>query len=209
MKENDKIIESNIDLVLTLIRHGSTRLNDENKYIGRTDEGLSEKGIQALEKKVGYYPDSNLYFVSPMLRCRQTAKILFPHVYDKWQIIEEWKEINFGAFEGRGYEETSEDPLYNEWIASNCRGQIPDGEILSGFIDRVILGFEKCVKTCDRYAQEENRDKIRATAVIHGGCMMALLSTLNNTDYFDYNIKNGEGYELHFTGEKLVSCKAI
>ena len=38
--------ENQIELVL--IRHGATKANEERRYLGRTDEELSEKGKEAL-----------------------------------------------------------------------------------------------------------------------------------------------------------------
>ena len=70
---------------LYLIRHGMTPGNAEHRYIGRqTDEPLSEDGRQQLEKRKDQWAqvcrtwDMPYVFVSPMLRCRQTAEILFP-----------------------------------------------------------------------------------------------------------------------------------
>ena len=64
---------------IILVRHGKTAGNLEGRYIGsRTDEPLCEEGIHALEEKVreGTYPPVDLVYASPMIRCRQTAKIL-------------------------------------------------------------------------------------------------------------------------------------
>ena len=66
---------------IILVRHGKTAGNLEGRYIGsRTDEPLCEEGIHALEEKVreGIYPPVDLVYASPMIRCRQTAKILWP-----------------------------------------------------------------------------------------------------------------------------------
>ena len=44
----------------------------------------------------------------------------------------------------------------------------------------------------------------RAAAVVHGGTIMALLSSYGTGDYFDYQCPNGEGYfvQVHFRKEK-------
>ena len=93
---------------LYLIRHGMTLGNVEHRYIGRqTDEPLSEDGRQQLEKRKDQWAqvcrtwDMPYVFVSPMLRCRQTAEILFPQIP---QIeIDPWREMDFGEFEGKNY----------------------------------------------------------------------------------------------------------
>ena len=44
--------EDQIEIHLTLIRHGATLSNKEGRYLGKTDEALSPDGIGALEKSV-------------------------------------------------------------------------------------------------------------------------------------------------------------
>ena len=59
-----------------LIRHGSTPGNRERRYIGRTEEDLCEEGILALKGQEA--PEVQRIYASPMRRCIQTAKILYP-----------------------------------------------------------------------------------------------------------------------------------
>ena len=65
---------------LILIRHGMTAGNREKRYIGMTDEKLCPIGREALnqEKKRGLYPAADLLFSSPLVRCLETAAILYP-----------------------------------------------------------------------------------------------------------------------------------
>ena len=42
--------EDQIEIHLTLIRHGATLSNKEGRYLGKTDEALSPDGIRTLEK---------------------------------------------------------------------------------------------------------------------------------------------------------------
>ena len=44
--------EDQIEIHLTLIRHGATLSNKEGRYLGKTDEALSPDGIRTLEKSV-------------------------------------------------------------------------------------------------------------------------------------------------------------
>ena len=192
-------------IVLTLIRHGSTTSNEEKRYLGRTDEVLSAKGICEIAEKKYLYNSADLLFVSPMLRCRQTADILFPD--RKAVAVEEWKEIDFGRFEGKNYRELFDDCLYRQWVDSGCKGQIPEGERLEDFIDRSMTGLDKCLKKCEEaiLADDVFREHISAAAIVHGGTIMSILSKLTDSDYFDFNVKNGEGYILEFEDERFKS----
>ena len=78
-----------------LIRHGSTPGNREHRYIGRTEEDLCEEGILALKGQEA--PEVQRIYASPMRRCIQTAKILYPGRAPVK--IEEFRECDFGSFE--------------------------------------------------------------------------------------------------------------
>ena len=66
-----------IKVTLSLLRHGATPANREHRYLGKTDEALSEEGRAELLLKKKEIP-AELLLVSPMLRCRQTAEVPFP-----------------------------------------------------------------------------------------------------------------------------------
>lgn len=63
-------------LKLWLIRHGMTEGNRHGRYIGVTDEPLCEEGRESLLQMA--YPVPQAVYASPMLRCTQTAGILYP-----------------------------------------------------------------------------------------------------------------------------------
>ena len=59
-----------------LYRHGKTKGNEEGRYLGRTDESLSEEGKKALREK--RMPPAEAVFSSPKKRCQETAALFFP-----------------------------------------------------------------------------------------------------------------------------------
>lgn len=174
------------EIEITLIRHGATKSNLEHRYLGRTDEPLCPEGIQSLKNKS--YPTPKRLFVSPMLRCRQTAEILFPHT--PFQCISEWTEMDFGAFEGKNYQELKGNAAYQAWIDSNAALPFPEGEGQETFQERVMQGFFHML------TQTENPTAL--TAVVHGGTIMTICSRLFGGAYFDYQLGCAEGYVCHF-----------
>ena len=58
------------------IRHGATNGNLQHRYIGRTDEPLCPHGQALAAALAGVEADRII--VSPMLRTRQTAELMFP-----------------------------------------------------------------------------------------------------------------------------------
>ena len=222
--------EDKIKVKITWIRHGMTQANGEHRYLGKTDEPLSETGIRLLqEKKKEYFssPPEFLY-TSPMKRCVQTAELLFER---NPILIPEWKEMDFGQFEGKNYEELKDDPCYQKWIDSNGTLPFPGGESREQFIRRSMEGFDRMMSdilkrsekntgrqsgTEKQYLRNNCEIEIPVVAVVHGGTIMAVLSSLTGGEYFDFQVKNGEGYETvlewiqgrwKITGLTKIECK--
>ena len=181
--------EDKIKAKITWIRHGMTQANGEHRYLGKTDEPLSETGIRLLqEKKKEYFssPPEFLY-TSPMKRCVQTAELLFER---NPILIPEWKEMDFGQFEGKNYEELKDDPCYQKWIDSNGTLPFPGGESREAFKYRSLTGFQKAVTQCIR-----NNIKT-AALVIHGGTIMNIMEEYADRPraFYEWHVKNGGGY---------------
>lgn len=189
---------------LVLIRHGAAKSNKERRYLGKTDEPLSEEGKRELsvyrEQKI--YPKVDHLFISPMKRCVETAEILYPHLTPVF--IEEWKEMDFGAFEGKNYEELKGNADYQRWIDSGGILPFPQGESREDFIKRCREGFLKMLSDI-RQVQKDGKAQNNSQAqegkrmqtigmIVHGGTIMALLGSYGDGDYFDYQAANGRGY---------------
>lgn len=201
--------EDKIKVKITWIRHGMTQANGEHRYLGKTDEPLSEKGIRFLQekKKKSFFNAPEFLYASPMKRCVQTAEILFRR---KPVLIPEWKEMDFGQFEGKNYEELKDNPDYQKWIDSNGTLPFPGGEPREQFIRRSMEGFDRMMSDILIKSEKNTRiqngtetqdlknnceTEIPVVAVVHGGTIMAVLSSLTGGEYFDFQVKNGEGYE--------------
>ncbi len=184
-----------------LIRHGSTPSNREQRYLGKTDEPLDELEIKSLKQAV----DSGIYdsafinelsksdviiYSSPLCRCVQTAKIIFPDL--KPTLLDNLSEMNFGEFELKNYQELSSDPQYRDtyqnWIDSGGTIAFPNGESRDEFIERNVRCFEQTISTL--------KNGKTAVFVVHGGTIMSIMSHFCSGDYFDYQVKNGCGYSF-------------
>lgn len=179
---------------IVLIRHGETGANRERRYLGKTDEPLSEEGISALReaKRKNLYPDADYLFGSPMKRCIQTAEILYPE--QEMFLIPEWEEMDFGDFEGKNYLELQGDERYQKWIDSNGTLPFPNGESRKAFIRRCRQGFEKMLGRLLKLCGNDPKKEMTVVLIIHGGTVMSLLSAFGGGEYFDYRTANGQGY---------------
>lgn len=176
-------------LKLLLIRHGETAGNKLKRYIGkRTDESLCREGMDELEKLV--YPSVQAVYTSPMLRCTQTAGILFPG--KKLNIIDELAECDFGEFENKNYMELSGNELYQAWVDSGGLLPFPGGESREEFKHRNVIGFQRAVNGCIRGGLS------MAALVVHGGTIMNVMEEYADEErsFYDWHVKNGKGYEV-------------
>lgn len=173
-----------------LIRHGMTRGNKAQRYIGRTDESLCPEGREALEKLV--YPDPEVLYVSPLLRCRETAELLFPG--KEMRIVDHLAECDFGDFENKNYQELSGNREYQAWIDSGGSLPFPNGESREHFRNRNLEGFAGIVAECIR------QEKKSAALVVHGGTIMNIMEAYGTPKrkFYDWHVKNGRGYQVCF-----------
>lgn len=205
-------------MILTFIRHGATNGNLEKRYIGKTDESLCESGILQIKKNLAQkkYPRADIIFSSPMKRCLETCSLIYPNRPPI--IIEEFKEMNFGSFEGKNYDELKSNPEYQKWLESKGKIPFPNGEGREDFITRTVKGFQKMIEIVRHCEQSEaistkegenyqkmlqkiihlnndfkyDKEKLRISAVVHGGTIMAIMSELTKKDYYDFQVANGE-----------------
>lgn len=172
-----------------LIRHGMTEGNAQGRYTGgRTDEPLCPEGERALLGRS--YPAAARVFVSPMLRCVQTAKLIWPGA--ELAVVEGFREIDFGAFEGRNHAELNGRADYQAWIDSGGEMAFPGGESRADFCARCVAAFDAL----------RSSKPAGGVIVAHGGTIMAIMARYGVPagGYYDYHVGNGEGYALHDGG---------
>ena len=171
---------------VVLIRHFATEGNIIKRYIGRTDEPICDAGIKRMRNHK--YPDVDAIFISPLMRCRQTAELIYPD--RNFYVCEELKECDFGEFENKNYLELSGNKAYQDWINSYATEPFPGGEDLKLFKARTIVGFQNILKYCIS-------QKLQNIAlVVHGGTIMSILEYFGDVEheYYHWHVDNGEGY---------------
>jgi alpha-ribazole phosphatase len=174
-----------------LVRHGKTEYNERRQYCGALDPDLSDLGRQELERSDAkpflrdHAPD--MVFCSPMKRTLQTAAILLDGKEVPLVAVPELREIDFGDFEGRSYEDMKDDPAYTAWLDTNCEGPIPGGDFPDMFRDDVAVCFESLLETCRTEGVE------RALVVSHGGVLGTILERFAEPEkhWYEYNFPCG------------------
>ena len=177
-----------------LIRHGLTDANLRGAYIGTTDLPLCAEGVTALKnltQKISY-PAAEKVYSSPLLRCRQTAKIIYPEA--DIAIVDNLKEYDFGDFENKTAFELENDENYKNWTAGIIPSP-PNAEDPTEFTRRLALGLNRMV----RIMMEKNC--FEAAAIMHGGAIMTLFSAtaLPRRATVEWITEDGLGYTAKIT----------
>nr|MDE5755230.1 histidine phosphatase family protein [Oscillospiraceae bacterium] len=159
------------------------------------DEALCGEGIADLKKLKPVLKQRSLLIVSPLKRCIQTAKILYPG--QKIILCKDFRECDFGDFENHNYQELSSNPDYQHWIDSNGTACFPNGESPEDFKNRTIQAFEKIVNHL--------KSDTSMTIIAHGGTVMAILEkfAVPARNYYDYQIPNACGYCTEYQENQL------
>ena len=187
---------------LVILRHGTTQGNLEKRFIGTLDVPLAPQG-EELARRVGpTLPPVEHIYRSPLIRCRQTAELLWPGV--EMTVVDELRESDFGPFEGKNHEELKDDPLYQAWIG-RAPGRpdfadMPVGESAQQVTARVSAGLEKLAAHAAAHGYG------RVGVVSHGGAIMALLTKYGRPerDYYDWMCPNCGGFRMALDPDTLA-----
>ena len=181
--------------IIHIIRNGATEANLQGKYIGHTDVELSEDGRKQLlnMRDELVYPPVDAVITSPLKRCTETAKILYPD--HQYLAIDALIECNFGEFEGKSADELKDYPVFPHWLAGEPGVEPPFGESNEAFAKRVCEGFIKVVDGLIK------TNTMTSAIVTHGGVIMALLANfgLPEAPMHEWITPNGCGYTLRVT----------
>lgn len=161
--------------VLHLIRHAPTAGNGRKAYIGWTDEPILPFEAQ---------PDHAARHVwgSDLLRCRQTAQLLFPNA--RYKADANLRELNFGDWEGKTYSDLQSNARYRQWINDPLSVQPPNGESFQQLAERVERAIGAFPETGN------------FTIVTHGGPIRYILAKANGGEFFSQQAAHGRCYTV-------------
>ena len=113
-------------VAITLLRHGLTEANERKEYLGWTDSPLSERGRMEINKLKAGFRAYELIISSDLQRCVDTTQLLFPEV--PIHTNPAFREMNWGCFEGKTYEQLKEEISYQKWLKNPMEVSVPEGE---------------------------------------------------------------------------------
>lgn len=181
---------------LTLIRHGITEWNQQRRYCGWCDIGLSKQG-KAQAKRLGKILKSVEFtkiYSSDRKRALQTSRIVF----GKRKLIKSsaLREMDFGILEGLRHEEILKkySSFYKKWLKDPYQVRIPKAEAMSAFRKRVNREIKKIVRL--------NPGKNLAI-VCHGGVIAIFVSGIfKSGEFWQYVPKAASLTEIEYRNGK-------
>lgn len=123
--------------VALIVRHGDTEANERGVFRSRLDPPLNEKGLKQAEAAAAWIAKNHKIdriVSSPLLRALQTADIISESVHAPVTQDRGLFPWNLGFLGGRDRE--TYEPILNFFV-DNPKEQIPDGESLDEFEERV------------------------------------------------------------------------
>ena len=194
-------------LKIYFLRHGTTVLNQQGRFCGRTDTLLAPEGWEELRslKEAYDYPEVERVYTSPAIRCLETASVFYP---DMEPVIKEglW-EFDFGEDEKVPAASFMGTDFYRSWLEQDPDCAFRGGETLLEASFRIAAAMTRIVKEC-------RDDGISKIAVVAHGAILARLMKFSLTpdEYKDAFLlcPNGMGLEASvdmeawFSGQEIV-----
>ena len=176
---------------ILLIRHLPTKGNLEGRYIGSLDEPLANLTIQ--EHSLKEYRRTLHDFApqriisSPLMRAKETAALFFPEreIEERY----EFREMHFGLYEGKNYQELKQEVAYQKFIDSDGTIGFPEGEKPEQFKKR-------CQQAFFQLTMENEKETI--ALIVHGGTIMAIMEAVTGQSYYDFQVGCSEGFYLEY-----------
>lgn len=182
-----------MELEIALIRHGQLQ-SGAKRLIGMTDEPLGAAGERLIRAKLeaGDYPESELVYSSGLLRCRETARIIYPDVPNV--LLQELRAPNYGDFEGESVDKLAQDKSFTRWMNAKGVPACPNGEEPYAIQARSIAAFRQIIEEMALKGLE------RSSIISHKMVIQEILQRyyVPRSNYKEWEIPYGGGFILRY-----------
>ena len=135
---------------LYIIRHGESQGNLEDRFIGFSDWGLTDRGYEQA-RRLGEYMkgvDINAVYSSDLIRARVTAETVAKRFGLSVQLEPAFRELSFGDWEGLTYEQivASWPDAMENFLAHPDILNIPNGESFPEVQQRAMSRLQELLR---------------------------------------------------------------
>ena len=162
-----------------MIRHGETEDADSRRYKGHLDVPLSENGVEQIKRLSAYLSGEvkgisgtlGAVYCSGLSRAVKSAEIIAEPFGLKPIVVENFKERNFGVWEGMSFDEIQEKypDAFSAWAENPLKFSPMEGE-------STLDVKERALKVFDEIIGKHNGENIAIVA--HGGVNRVILCEL-------------------------------
>ncbi len=134
-------MDSNV-VYIDMIRHGEPQ--GGTRFRGYLDHPLSELGWQQMQTATTAKGNWDAIYTSPLKRCSEFAKRLALETTTPLHVVDEFKEISFGDWQGKTYAEVEEvtPGAVKKFFEDPVKHPVPNSENIFAFCERVQQGFQ-------------------------------------------------------------------
>lgn len=153
--------------VAYFVRHGTTDMNDDDKFRGDLDVPLNEDGAKQAQQLVSYFHNvtPSAIYHSTRARTLQTIGPLAKNKKIKPELLADLDSLNTGNFAGKPKDKKNEEQM--QWYREHPDSKIPGGDVIREWQNRVDKGLSKVINK----GVESGNPSI---AVIHGSVVKEL-----------------------------------
>ena len=129
-----------------LVRHGHVLGISPERFRGRLEIELSERGIAEARKTaewIARYQRPVMVYTSPLKRCRDTGGAVAAQCEVPAEVLNDLIDLDYGEWQGRTHQEvrTESPDLYARWHTAPHLMRIPGGESLQELVARSADAF--------------------------------------------------------------------
>lgn len=161
---------------IMLVRHGLTSWNTLGKMQGTSDVHLSPDGLHQARLLAAHCPffTADAIYSSPLERAQTTALVLANKFNLHVETIPDFREVNFGDWEGKILREIAQDDPVNfeKFFRDPEEVQIPHAETFQQVQDRAMSALNKIV------AAHQNKKDSHIIIVAHGAINRTVLCSI-------------------------------
>lgn len=199
------------------IRHGITQGILNRWYYGWADLPLVDEGYKELEalKAQNIYPvlGNADFYTSGMLRANQTLNTIYGEV--AFKPIENLKEMNFGQWECKTFDELKTMDGFDEWVNDKTGSfAFPGGESANDFSARAQMGIDELIgyhRLKELSNRHSGKDSV-SVMVCHGGIIASAMCYLGKKPadtFWQWIPKPGRGYTFFFEDGEPVGYEDL
>ena len=159
---------------IMLVRHGVTEWNTKGRVQGQSDTHLAPDGVHQARLLTAHFPFDivDAIYSSDLHRAFTTAEVIASKFNLDIIPAPEFREVNFGEWEGKSFEELAqEDPTnFKKFFLQPDMLLLKGGETFAEVQNRAITALKKIV-----HEQGENKHIVIVT---HGGIIRTIIASI-------------------------------